>query len=673
MTSKRRKPRRRTPESASVRPAGSPQASTSNPRAAIVAALLIAAATAIAYAPVRQLDFVDLDDPGYVYQNPNVTAGLTARGVTWAFTSGYAANWHPLTWLSHMLDVQLFGVSAGPHHVVNLALHIIAAVSLFGLLRRLTGAPGRSAVVAALFALHPLHVESVAWVAERKDVLSAVFWFLTTWAYVSWVAPLSSAAHRDARRALLLALFALGLMAKPMLVTLPLTLLLLDFWPLRRIAARTSMRSWWPLVVEKLPLFVLAAMSSLVTFVVQRQGGAVSALDVVPWTTRLANAIVSYLAYLRKTVWPADLAVFYPYPASVSPVAVIGAAIALIGITYLALRLRERMPYFAAGWLWYVVTLLPVIGLIQVGTQSMADRYTYIPLVGIFVALVWGAAEALRGRAPILAAIGATAIVGAAAIGTRAQVQHWRNSEVLWQRAVDVTTGNYRAHNSLGAVMGNQGRTSEAIRHFEEALRLQPDASEAHHIHHNLGRALADSGRTADSVPHYREALRIKPDFPEAHNNLGLALAGLGRIEEARDHYERAVALAPGLAVAHNNLGLALFALGQPDEAIVRYTEAIRLDPVYADAYNNRGFAYAAGGRAEPALADFSAAVTLRPAFEEARFNLALALASAARYDEAREHLRVLLQQHPSHELARRALEYVDQRQRARSGRGGRP
>jgi tetratricopeptide (TPR) repeat protein len=686
MTSKRRKPRRRPPASASAGPdAGERQGVapartasavppiTRNRRLSLAVALALAAATVIAYAPVRHLDFVDLDDPGYVYQNPNVTAGLTVRGVAWAFSTGHAANWHPLTWLSHMLDVELFGVSAGPHHLVNLGWHVSATMLLFGLLLRLTGAIGRSAFVAGLFALHPLHVESVAWVAERKDVLSTVLWFLTTWAYVAWVAPRSPSANRRLRVAVMLVLFALGLMAKPMLVTLPVTLLLVDVWPLGRISARAPARSWLPLAVEKVPLFLLAAISSVITFVAQRQGGAVSALDVVPWTTRLANAAVSYVAYLRKTIWPVDLAVFYPYPDRIAPMAVAGAAIALVAMTYLSIRLRHRLPYLFTGWLWYLATLLPVIGLIQVGTQSMADRYTYVPLVGIFVAVAWGAADALRGRASSMVAAGALAMVIAAAAGARAQVRHWRNSEALWQRAVDVTTGNYRAHNSLGAVLGNQGRTSEAIRHFEEALRLQPDASEAHHIHHNLGRALADSGRVGDSIPHYREALRIKPDFPEAHNNLGLALASLGRVDEAREHYERAVALAPGLAIAHNNLGLALYGLGKADEAIARYSEAIRLDPAYADAYNNRGFAHAVAGRAEPAMADFTAAITIRPGFEDARFNLALALTSASRYDEAREHLRILLQQHPAHELARRALEYVDQRQRARSGRGGRP
>jgi tetratricopeptide (TPR) repeat protein len=462
-------------------------------------------------------------------------------------------------------------------------------------------------------------------------------------------------------------------MAKPMLVSLPLTLLLLDFWPLGRIAAHAPARSWLPLVFEKAPLMLLAVISSVVTFVVQRQGGAVSALDAVPWTSRVANALLSYVAYLRKTIWPVDLAVFYPYPEAIAPLSVLAAAIALVAITYVAYRLRDRVPYLITGWLWYVLTLVPVIGLIQVGTQSMADRYTYVPLIGIFVAFAWGVADALRGRASALSAAAAAAIVIAAAIGTSAQVRHWRNSEALWQHAVDVTTGNYRAHNSLGALMGNQGRTNEAIRHFEEALRLQPDASEAHHIHHNIGRALADSGRIADSIPHYREALRIRPDFPEAHNNLGLALANLGRFDEAREHYERAIALAPGMAVAHNNLGLALYALGKADDAMTQYSEAIRLDPAYADAYNNRGFAHATAGRGDPAMADFRAAVAIRPGFEDARFNLALALTSAARYDEAREQLRVLLQQHPSHEMARRALEYVDQRQRAKSGRGGRP
>ena len=574
---------------------------------AIVAGLAVA--TLVAYAPVRQFDFVDLDDSWYVYQNPSVLAGLTWSSIAWAFTTGHAANWHPLTWLSHMTDVDLFGPAPGPHHAVNLALHVAATLVLFGWWRQMTGAVGRSAFVAALFALHPLHVESVAWVSERKDVLSSVLWFLTAWAYTAHVSASSQFWRRRAGYAVVIALYAMGLLAKPMLVTLPFTLLLLDVWPLRRIDPRLSPRAWLRLFVEKAPLFALAAASSAITFVVQRQGGAVSALEAMPGATRFANALVAYVVYLRKTIWPVDLAVFYPYPPGFNIWFVAGCATFLLVITALVIRVGDRWPYAFVGWLWYVGTLVPVIGLVQVGTQAMADRYTYIPLIGIFALVAWGAVDLLGRYARAALPAAAVVVILMSAAATRAQVLHWRDSLAIWQHAVAVTAGNYRAHNSLGAVLGNQGRTAEAIVQFEEALRLRPDHSEAHHIHHNLGRALADTGRLNDSLPHYREALRIKPDFAEAHNNLGLALASLGRFDEARQHYERALQAAPSMAIAHNNLGLALHGLGRPDEAIARYTEAIRLDPAYAEAYNNRGYVHGSAGRSDPAIADFSTAV----------------------------------------------------------------
>ena len=632
----------------------------------------LALLTLLVYAPVRHFGPIDLDDPGYVFNNPHVTAGLTWNGVVWAFTTGYAANWHPLTWLSHMLDVELFGLAAGWHHMTSVALHIVATLLLFGLLVRLTAAVGRSAFVAGLFALHPLHVESVAWIAERKDVLSTVFWLLTTWAYVAHVAPSRAGFMRGSLGApVVAATYALGLLSKPMLVTLPFTLLLLDLWPLRRVTEPQRVRSWWPLVLEKAPLFALAAASSVITFLVQQQGGAVSSLRAAPWPVRVSNALVAYAAYLRKTIWPVDLALFYPYSMTVSPWRTAIAAVVLAAVTWLALRLVRRAPYVLVGWLWYIGTLVPVIGLVQVGTQSMADRYTYVPLIGVFIAVAWGVIDLIGTRARPIAGIVAFAALLTAAVTARAQVHHWRDSLAVWQHAVDVTRGNYRAHNSLGAVLGNQGRTAEAIRHFEEALRLGPDGSEAHHIHHNLGRALADSSRTEDAIRHYRDALRVKPDFAEAHNNLGLALVRLGRVDEALPHYQEAVRIDPTLAVAQNNLGLALYGLGRIDEAIARYSDAIRLDPRYADAYNNRGFAHASRGAGEAAIADFSAAVRARPSFEQARFNLALALASAGRFGDAREQLQAVLQQHPNNELARRALDYVTQQERLRSGRGG--
>jgi tetratricopeptide (TPR) repeat protein len=620
-------------------------------------AVALAVLTVAAYAPVRHYEATDLDDPGYVFDNPHVAGGLTSAGIAWAFTTGHAANWHPLTWISHMTDVSLFGLDPGAHHVVSLVFHVINTLLLFGVLAWLTGAIFSSAFVAALFGVHPVHVESVAWIAERKDVLSTFFWLLALGAYGWYV-------RRPGwpRYALVGGLLALGLMSKPMLVTLPFVLILLDYWPLRR---QLPLRS---LVVEKLPLFALVIASSIVTFIVQRQGGAMSALDVMPISLRIGNAIVSYATYLWKTVWPANLAVFYPFPREISPAAIAGALVVLVAISVLAWRVARTRPYVPVGWLWYLGTLVPVIGLVQVGTQAMADRYTYVPLIGIAIAVAWTAADAPVRLRPALAA-GGVVIVLALAVLTRVQVGHWQNSLALWQHTVDVTTDNYRARNSLGAQLGNLGRPADAIVQFTEAVRLAPDRGEAFHIHHNLGRALADLGRLDEAIPHYREALRLKPDYPEAHNNLGLALGRTGHAEEALAEFRLALEDRPGfapalanLAGAHNDLGFSLFGRGLTTDAIREYTEALRLRPDFASALHNRGFALAATGRMSEAIGDFRTAIAIEPKFEAAHYHLGLALAATGQFAEAERHLISVIQLNPANESARRTLEKVQAR-----------
>jgi len=533
-------------------------------------ALALAALVVSVYAPVRHFDFVQLDDPAYVTENPHVLRGLTVDGAAWAFTTGHAANWHPVTWLSHMLDVELFGVAAGPHHLTNLLLHAVNTLLLFGVLLRMTGAFWRSALVAALFGIHPLHVESVAWVAERKDVLSTLFWLLTTWAYVAYVRTRSICATDEsggdpripaaggvqshaaghvrpqALYVLTLGLFAFGLMAKPMLVTLPFVLLLLDWWPLgrwglpggcapgaspsastqaqqkpskakakrvpaRRVpapirAATPFLPSLRPLVREKIPFFALAAASSIVTFVVQQRGGAVSAVASEPFALRLQNALVSAVAYLRDMVWPAGLTMIYPFPSSVPAWQVVAASLVLGGVSIAAWRLARHHPYLAVGWLWYLGTLVPVLGLVRVGLQARADRYTYVPLVGVFIALAWGGAalaERMRLRFPhrtalqnIALAVLATAVVLALAGAARQQVGYWKDNVTLWTRATVLTLhmDEYEAHMSLGATLANQGRTAEALRHFTEAVRLRPDSAEARRAEYDL-RSRAGGGR----------------------------------------------------------------------------------------------------------------------------------------------------------------------------------
>lgn len=610
------------------------------------------------YASIASHGFVTLDDPGYVSGNPHVTAGLTWSGFVWAWTTGTLANWHPLTWLSHMLDVQLFGLQPGWHHVTSLVLHVVNTLLVFALFVRMTSAVWRSACVAALFAAHPLHVESVAWISERKDVLSALFWLLASLAYVSYTR------RRGARRyALTLSLFALGLLAKPMVVTLPAALLLLDYWPLRRVNTGRLWPSLRALCVEKLPFVALAAASGVITLLVQRQGGAVSGLGALPLTVRVTNAFVSYVRYLGKMFWPVDLAVFYPYDRAMSIWLGLGALVALAAISAIVVRAASRAPYLLFGWLWYVVTLLPVIGVVQVGTQAMADRYTYLPLLGPFVMVVWGLHALAARRLELRVLVGAAAaaallLCGAAA---RAQVGVWKDNETLWTHTLAVTRDNYRAEYAVGTILGQQGRTAEAIAHFTEAVRLEPGFADAHF---NLGVAELNLGNAAKAEDHLSRALRLRPDDALTRYNLGVALARQGKIDAAVAQYRDALRLQPSLAVAENGLGFALQSQGRLDEALSRFSAAIRLDPSLADAYNNRGFVLATQGKVADAIADFRAAIALKPDFEAARLSLGIALGGTGRKDEAIRELQEVLRLNPSNAGAIRALEYL------RTGKG---
>jgi len=549
-------------------------------------ALALVLITVAIYAQVISHDFVDLDDTGYVVTNTHVNTGLTADNIRWAFTTGYAANWHPVTWISHQLDVTLFGVRPGPAHAMNVAWHVLNTLMLFGLLRLMTGAVWRSAFVAALFAVHPVHVESVAWIAERKDVLSTFFWLATTWAYVEWV-------RRPAagRYGAMLALFALGLMAKPMLVTLPFTLLLLDIWPLGRDAASSlplgrDAASWSRRLIEKLPLFALVTASSIITAIVQRQGGAVGTLDLIPISDRLANAIVSYGRYLKVLVWPVDLAVFYPYVRQLPVLEVAGAGLVLAALTTMAWRLRASQPYLLVGWLWFIGTLVPVIGLVQIGTQALADRYTYVPYIGLFVVIAWGGrAFALRRHVgPVLLRVVSAAIVVALGAVAFAQTRTWANSESMWLRAVTVTTGNTWAHNSLGVIYGNRGDTEAALPHFREALRLNPDLSEARNIYANLGHALIVQGKVAEALPNLLRAKELNPERADVCNELGLAYFGLDRKEEALAAWREAVRINPQFEAAYFTMGIVLAGDHRVDEARHAFLEVLRINPTRKDA-----------------------------------------------------------------------------------------
>ena len=585
----------------------------------IYAALL--AATFAVYARVGQFDFVNFDDPEYVTGSPQVRAGITVAGVKWAFTSVEAANWFPLTRLSHMLDCQLFGLQSGWHHLTNVLIHALAALALFGFLHRATGARWRSAFVAFVFALHPLHVESVAWIAERKDVLSALFWFLTLWAYVRY-------AERPGwrRYGLTLAAFCLGLMSKPMLVTLPFVLLLLDIWPLRR----------WPRLWEKAPFFALTAAEAIATYVAQSGSGAVQGF---PLGLRIENALVSYVVYIAKMFWPVRLAVFYPYPAAVPVWQATLAGLAILGVSIAVVRWLRAYPYLAVGWFWFLGTLVPVIGLIQVGAQARADRYMYIPMTGLAILLAWGAADLIR-RKEAVALVGAAACLACVPL-TWAQTEHWANSQALFQHALDVTDNNYLAHHNLGVALADLS-PQDAIAHYRAALQINPNSARAHT---DLGTALAKlPGRLPDAIAEYQAALRIEPNAAIPHNNLGNALAATpDGLPQAIQEYETALRIKPDyddarnnlgralaeLAEVHYNLGVALASMdGRTAEAIGHFEAALQIKPDYAEAHNNLGVVLARmPGRAPEAIGHFEAALRIKPNYTDARYNLAAALA----------------------------------------------
>ena len=528
--------------------------------------LLLLLATFAVYAQVRDFDFLNYDDTVYVTENLHVRQGLSVPGLEWALTSGETGNWHPLTWVSHMLDSEFFGLDSGWHHLHNVLLHALAAILLCIFLQRATATRWRSALAAFLFALHPLHVQSVAWVSERKDVLSACFWFLTLWQYVRYTQ------RPGTGRYLAVALsFCLGLMAKPMVVTLPFVLLLLDYWPLARLRERGRKAVW-----EKVPLVVLAGAGSAVTYVTQKGSGFVNPL---PFETRLVNAIHSCALYILEAFWPARLAVFYPYPHDFALLPLLIEGVLLAVVTAGVIVLRRRAPYLLVGWGWFVVTLSPVIGLVQVGAQAHADRYMYIPMVGLLVMLIWGAAEILEElRAKTLAIpLAAVACLVSAALSW-VQVGYWRNSETLFRHALAVTNNNSVAYHSLGSyLMTSPGRLSEALPYLETAVRIDPDSAPAQT---DLGTALGRMGRLPEAIAQLQIAVRLAPDAAKPHISLGTALALAGRLPEAAGEFESALRIDPNDAVVQGNLGLALSNIpGRLPDALHHLEEADRLRP----------------------------------------------------------------------------------------------
>jgi len=592
-------------------------------------------------------DFVNFDDHVYVYENPLVVKGLTTEGIIGAFTHTHALNWHPLTTLSHMLDCELYGLNAGGHHLTNVILHTIAVLLLFLVLKQTTNALWQSAFVAALFAIHPLHVESVAWIAERKDVLSAVFFLLTLAAYGRYARMPS-----PARYLLVGLLFACGLMCKPMLVTLPFVLLLLDYWPLGRLEGHKSEMGSRVrrLITEKVPLFALSACSCIVTLFTQRQGP--NPIDQLPFLWRLNNSFVSYVTYIRQMLWPARLAVFYPHPNDRLPLGDVIVAISLIiGVSLLVIYLRRARPYLVTGWVWYVGMLVPVIGLVQVGEQAHADRYTYLPQIGLYIMVAWAVGDLLaesRSRAR-RALIGVAAAITIVSLSVRAfgQTSYWKNSETLWNHTLAVTGENDVAHNNLGFLFLRKGELDKAISEFQAALDIRARATQTHYnlgaalIQNNLGNAFARKQLWDEAIGHLEEAVRLRPDYADGYFNLGSVLFQQGRIDEAVAQWQKVLAIRPTDAEAHRNIANALRKRGDVKGAIAEYEEALNITPEDSVALNNLAWILATSSDAS--LRDGARSVSLAvkavqaSGGEEPNFirTLAAARAEAGQFTEA--------------------------------------
>ncbi|HUI08144.1 MAG TPA: tetratricopeptide repeat protein [Verrucomicrobiae bacterium] len=622
----------------------------------ILICLCLVVATLTVYWPVHRFGFIGLDDELYITENRHLRDGLTSRGLVWAFTTPLD-QWMPVTWLARILEYRLFGLNAGAHHMVNLLFHIANTVLVFGVFNQMTRARWRSAMVAALFGLHPLHVESVAWVTGLKDVLSTWFGLLALWSYTRYVGRPSAP-----RYSLALGLYALALMSKPMLVSLPFVLLLLDYWPLGRTqwakgAAGEGVKAApGQLVKEKLPFFALAAVSCVVTYWAQRAVGAVVSLRRLPMGKRIGNALVAYVEYIGKTVWPTKLSVFYPLDANSPSAVVMVVGIGLVGVTAAVIWRARREPWLVTGWFWFVGTLVPVIGLVQVGVvQARADRYTYIPLVGLFVMLCWAvpwrAWERRISRVSVCV-IAMPALVVYAVL-CRVQVGYWRDTETLFRHAISVVPDNWQAYNNLGGCLEEAGRIDEAMGLYERALRIRPDYAEAYE---NLGIALCKLGRVPEGIRCYEQALRLEPDYVEAHQNLGIALSRVGRIQDAIGHYKEALRLKPDLAEAHYCLGDILLREGRVPEAVAQFEEAVRLNPDYVDAHNNLGGALLRLGRVPEAITQLEEALRLKPDLAEAHYNLAVAFEQSGRVEDAIEQYEQVLRISPNVTEARERL-----------------
>ena len=647
----------------------------------IVILIALAAIAAVPYARTARHAFIDFDDNQYITENSITPRGLTAEGIAWAFTTTKASNWHPITWLSHMVDCSLFVQGdgrqwAGGHHLVNVLIHLLNTLLVFGVLQALTKAPWRSALVAGLFAVHPLHVESVAWIAERKDVLSTMFGLLAIMGYVGYVQRPSLA-----RYLLIVVLFGLSLMSKPMLVTLPCVLLLLDYWPLGRLrfdrsgstssdkskskskSTTLTHPSLSQIVLEKLPLLAMSIGSSVITVIAQKTGGSVFALEQLPVPQRIANAAVAYATYLGKTIWPTNLAIIYSHPGTWPALVVAGSAAVLIVVTVMVWVLRRKRPHLLMGWLWFLGTLVPVIGLVQVGSQSMADRYMYVPMIGLLVMIAWSIPDPARMSVAGVRAVTAAAILAIAALmaQTALQVGRWKDSVTLFSHAVAVTDRNYVAHNLLGGVLRQKGDRDGAQRQLGASLELHPNYPDAHS---NMGLLMLDTAQWSKAEEHFKKSLSFRPGDGVTLSNLGVAFFRQNRIDEAITQFRNALQYTPANVEALVNLGNTYAAKGNPDQAIAQYQAALAIRPDLAEAHASIAAIEFQRKNLAASITHDTLALKSRPDMIEVRTRLGFALASQNRLREAAEQLELVLRQNPKHELARQGLDMIRQEQR---------
>ena len=601
------------------------------------------------YLQVKDHQFINMDDGQYVTENSHVLSGLNLGNIKWALTRVYAANWHPLTWISHMMDVNIFGMNPGMHHLTNVIFHVLNSILLLIVLNQMTGALWRSAAVAALFALHPLHVESVAWIAERKDVLSTFFWMLTMLAYHRYVG-----SRTISKYLLMILFFGLGLMAKPMLVTLPFVLLLLDFWPLKREELNLTDNgsqaalSMWPktnprgilrLILEKVPLMIMALAASRVTFYAQSVGGAVNSLERVNFALRIQNVIISYVAYLWKMVWPLNLAVFYPYPKQFSILTVVMCLLLLIAITVIVVMSVRRLPYLLTGWFWYLGSLVPVIGIMKVGDQSMADRYTYIPLIGIFVMVAWGIPELLdKWQLKKIALITLTGIViPILIVFSWIQVGYWKNSNTLFRHALKVTANNALAHTNLSLALIDQGDFDEALKHCAEALKINPYYTQAYN---NMGAVLINRGEISKAISIFSKAIQIDSNNVYAYKSLGQAFITQGNNSEAVKQFSKVIEIEPECVSAYINMGIALANQGKLNEAIYQYHKALQIKPDSLDAHYNLGIALISQGKIDEAIDQYKKVLGIDPGDEVTQDVLSSLLVKGGRIEDSVSGLR---------------------------------